>query len=42
MRARVARTLGFAAMRENIAECVDRVDAQTFGPADRRPFGPPS
>lgn len=24
------RTLEFASMRDNIAECVDRVDAQTF------------
>ena len=25
------RTLEFAAMRDNIAECVDMLDAQTFG-----------
>lgn len=25
------RTLEFATMRDNIAACVDRLDAQTFG-----------
>ncbi|MFC6794353.1 hypothetical protein ACFQFH_08365 [Halobaculum halobium] len=31
METSVHRTLEFAAMRDNIAECVDLVDAQTFG-----------
>lgn len=30
METSVHRTLEFAAMRDNIAECVDLVDAQTF------------
>ena len=31
METSVHRTLEFAAMRDNIAECVELVDAQTFG-----------
>jgi hypothetical protein len=42
MDAGVARTLRFAVMRENIAECVDQLDAQTLGPVEGRMFGPPN
>jgi len=34
MDAGVHRTMEFAAMRDNIAECVDLLDAQTFGAAN--------